>query len=194
MFQLSARDEIAGGDQRLNHRFVGVAFVAFLGDDALALKARRILCVKAVFIDGVGNARVDAALCELAAIRHPNVEVLAAMTRRRMHEARSRIVGDMLAIEERNFEAVAIIHFRKWMIAFAQSQSFGVNALHPFESLYFCGFEYFRSEFVSKNVSPRPPSPNCSQELELRDKGHNRSCSKRRSRGYREASMAWSSR
>ena len=51
MLQFSARDEITGGDQRLNHGFIGVAFVALFSDDALAFKAGGVLGVDAIFID-----------------------------------------------------------------------------------------------------------------------------------------------
>ena len=60
----------------------------------------------AVFIDGVGDARVDAALGEQPPARHPEIEVLAAMARRGMNEAGAGVVGDVVAGEERDVEIV----------------------------------------------------------------------------------------
>ena len=57
----SARDQRVGCDQRLDDRLVGVALVALVGEDALALEARRLLGESAVLVDRVGDARVDAA-------------------------------------------------------------------------------------------------------------------------------------
>ena len=66
MLQAAARDDIAGLDQRLDHRLVGVALLALVIDDALAREARRSVGERAVFIDGVRDGRVDAARFERA--------------------------------------------------------------------------------------------------------------------------------
>ena len=60
MLEPSARDQHAGLDQGLDHRLVGVALLAFLGEDALAGEAGRLLGETAVGIDGVRDRRVDA--------------------------------------------------------------------------------------------------------------------------------------
>ena len=53
MLQAAARDDIAGLDQRLDHRLVGIALFAFVIDDTLAREARRSVGESAVFVDGV---------------------------------------------------------------------------------------------------------------------------------------------
>ena len=60
MLQSRAREQHPGIDQRLDHRLVGVALLAFLGEHALAGEARRLIGETAIGIDGVGNVRVDA--------------------------------------------------------------------------------------------------------------------------------------
>ena len=42
MLQPPARDDVAGVDQRLDDGLVGVALLALVVDDALALEARRV--------------------------------------------------------------------------------------------------------------------------------------------------------
>ena len=64
MLEAAARDEIACLDQCLDDRFVGVALVALVVDDALAGEARRLLREEAIGIDGVRDARVDTACFE----------------------------------------------------------------------------------------------------------------------------------
>ena len=93
--------------ERLDHRLVGVALLALVGDDAPALEAGRLFGKRAVFVDGVGDARVDAALGEQPAVGHPELEVLAAVARRGVDEAGAGVVGDMIAVEQRDDEAVA---------------------------------------------------------------------------------------
>ena len=55
-------------DQRLDHRLVRIALLAFLGYDAQTLEARRLLGEGAVLIDRVGDALIDAALGKKAAL------------------------------------------------------------------------------------------------------------------------------
>ena len=57
MLELSARDERARLDQRVDDGLVGVADFALVGDDALALEAGRLVGEGAVLVDRVGNAR-----------------------------------------------------------------------------------------------------------------------------------------
>ena len=59
MLELSARDERARLDKRVDDGLVGVARFALVVDDALALEAGRLVGERAVLVDGVGNARVD---------------------------------------------------------------------------------------------------------------------------------------
>ena len=73
----------------------------------LPLEAGRFVGEGAVFVDGVGDARIDAALDQAPAVRHPQFEVLAAVSRRGVDEARARLLRDMVAVEQRNDEAVA---------------------------------------------------------------------------------------
>ena len=108
MLQAPARDDHAGLDQRLDHRLVGVALLAFVVDDALAGEARRVLGESAVLIDGVGNRRIDAMRFQPRAIRGPDLEVLAAVARRGMNEAGAGIVGDVVAGEQRHDEIIAV--------------------------------------------------------------------------------------
>ncbi len=85
--------------KRLDHRLVGVGLLAFVVDDAFAGEARRLLGKGAVFVDGVGDCGIDAALFELRLIRDPNVEIFAAVARRSVHKARAIVIGDMFAGE-----------------------------------------------------------------------------------------------
>ena len=59
MLEPAARDQHAGVDQSLDHRLVGVALLAFVGDHALAGEARRLIGEAAVGVDGVGDGGVD---------------------------------------------------------------------------------------------------------------------------------------
>ncbi len=93
--------------QRLDDGIVGVALVALVGDDALAVEARRFFRQYAVLVDRVGNARVDPALGSIRAGRHPDLEVLAAVAGGGVHEAGAGVVGDVIAIEQRHVEVVA---------------------------------------------------------------------------------------
>ena len=61
----SARDHHAGIRQRLDHGVVGLALLALVVDDAFAGKARRVVGIGAVLVDGVGDGRVDAALIQI---------------------------------------------------------------------------------------------------------------------------------
>ena len=107
MLQSPARHQITRFDQSLDHRLVGVALLALVIDNPPARKARGLLGIGAVIIDREGNGSVDAALGQLAAIGHPDLEILAAMARSGMDKARARIIGDMVAIQHRHGEVVA---------------------------------------------------------------------------------------
>ena len=60
---------------------------------------------RAVGIDRVGDRRVDAALLQLAAMLHPDVEVLAAVAGRGVDEAGAGLLGHVLAGQQRHVEA-----------------------------------------------------------------------------------------
>ncbi len=107
VLQAAARDERTGVGQRLDDGVVGVALVALVVEHALALEAGRVLGEDAVGIDGEGNGRVDAALFQLGAARHPDDVVVGAVARCSVHEAGARIVGDVIAVEQRHVEVVA---------------------------------------------------------------------------------------
>ncbi len=99
MLQAPARENISRGGERGDDGVVCVALVALIGDDTLAFEAGGVGGVKAVLVDGVGDAGVDSTLREHAAARHPDVEVVAAMTGRGVDEARAGVVGDVVAVE-----------------------------------------------------------------------------------------------
>ena len=92
--------------QRLDDGLVGVALVALVVDDALALEARRILGEAAIAVDGEGDGRCRCrAFRSSRRLRHPDVEVLAAVARRGVHEARAVLVRDVVAFQQRNRES-----------------------------------------------------------------------------------------
>src|SRR5579875_1987019 len=152
MFEPSAREEIAGVYERLDHRLVGVALLALVVDDALAGKARRLLGEEAVGIDGIGNARVDLAPLELGLMRHPDVEVLAAVARRGVDEAGARIFRDVLSIEERNGKSIARNRARERMGGDHAAQLLGIDRPEPLMSLDFRGLEDAFGQGIGENV------------------------------------------
>ena len=99
----------AGLDQRLDHRLVGVALLALVVDDALAVEARRLRGERAVLVDGVGDGGVDAARFERARVGGPDLEVLAAVAGRGVDEAGAGVVGDVIAGEQRHVEIIAAL-------------------------------------------------------------------------------------
>ena len=90
VFEAAAADEIAGLRKRLDDGVVGVALLALVVDDALALKARRVLGVEAVGADGIGDFGLDAASGEIALVVHPDVKVVAAVAGRGMDKSLCR--------------------------------------------------------------------------------------------------------
>ncbi len=77
----------SGFDQGLDDCLVGIALLALVVDDALAREARRLLGEGAVFVDGIGNGRIDAARFQRRAIGGPDLKVLAAVARRGVNES-----------------------------------------------------------------------------------------------------------
>ena len=102
-----AGDERPGLGQRGDDRLVGVALLALRRQHAGPGEARGRLGQHAVGIHRVGDGRVDAALAQQPAARHPEFEILAAVARRRVDEAGAGFVGDVVAVEHRHREIVA---------------------------------------------------------------------------------------
>ncbi len=132
MLEPAARQQHAALDQRLDHGLVGVAFFALVVDDALAFEARRLIGQRAVFVDGIGDGGVDAARFQLARIRHPDVEVLAAVAGRGVHEAGAGVVGDVVAGKQRNGEFVTAAETPQGVRAFHYIEGVGRNVANLF--------------------------------------------------------------
>ena len=111
MLEPPARDQHAGFDQRLDHRFVGVALFALVVQHPLAGEAGRLLGKAAIGIDRIGNGRIDTPRGKLACVGGPNIEVLAPVSWRGVDEAGARVFGDMVAGKERDFKAVTADRF-----------------------------------------------------------------------------------
>ncbi len=103
----AARDERVGLHQRLDDGLVGIALLALVGEHALARKARRLARERTIGIDGEGDGGVDAARGELGLIGHPDLEVVAAMAGRGVHEAGAVLVRDVVAVEQGDVEVIA---------------------------------------------------------------------------------------
>ena len=116
MLQAPARDERARFHERLDDGVVGVALVALLGEDALACEARRVLGHDAVGVDGEGDGGVDAARFERGGIRHPDLVVVGAVAGRGVHEAGAGVVGDVIAIKQRNVECRSRVAANGWAV------------------------------------------------------------------------------
>ena len=105
MLEPAARQQHAGVDQRLDHGLVGVALFALVVDDALAGEARSLIGQGAVFVDGVGDRGVDAALFQVTRIGGPDLEVLAAVAGRGMHKTGAGVIGDVIAGQQRHLKS-----------------------------------------------------------------------------------------
>ena len=104
--QPPAGDQRVGLDESLDDRFVGVAEIALVIDDALAFEAWCLFGEIAVGIDGEGNLRVDASLAQGRFVGGPDFKVVGAMTWSRVHEASAGVLGDMFAGEQWHVEVV----------------------------------------------------------------------------------------
>ena len=118
MLEPTARQQHAGIDQCLDHGIVGIALFALVVDDALAGETRRLIGEGAVFVDGIGDDGVDAARFQFTRIRHPDVEILAAVAGRGVNEAGAGVVGDVIAFEEWHAKFVTAGDARERMRAF----------------------------------------------------------------------------
>ncbi len=108
VLEAAAGDQRVGVLQRLDDGVVGVALVAVLLEHALALEAGGLAGEGAVGVDGEGDGGVDAALDQLGLVGHPDLEVVAAVAGRGVHEAGAVLVGDVIAVEEGDVEVVAV--------------------------------------------------------------------------------------
>ena len=106
-FSFPRATSVPASTSAVDDRCVRVAGLALVGNDALALEARRLVREGAILIDRIGNAGVDPALLEEPGARGPELEVLAPVARRGMDEARARVFRHMVAVEQGNDEAVA---------------------------------------------------------------------------------------
>ena len=100
-------EQHAGVFQRGDHGLIGVAELALVVDDPLALEARRVLgekpassTVKGILVSICRSLRAGARLL-------PDLEVLGAVARSGVDEAGAGILGDMLAGQQRHVEIVA---------------------------------------------------------------------------------------
>ena len=92
--------------KRLDDRLVGIAFLAFVVDDALTGKPRRRLGKSAILVDGIRDRRIDPAIFQFDAICDPDLEVFAAVSWRGMDETGAVLVGDVIARKQRHREVV----------------------------------------------------------------------------------------
>ena len=106
MLDTAAREQIVLCDQGLDDSIVRPALAALGVNDKFALKAGGVLGVGTVVGDGERDGRVDAARFEFAAVRHPDFKVVAAMAWGGVDEACACVVGDVVAIKERDGEAI----------------------------------------------------------------------------------------
>src|SRR5690606_18691277 len=113
MLQPPAREEHVLFNKRVYDGLVRVALLALVVNDAgraagtVRAEAGRVLGEETGIIHGEGDGGVDAAFLKLACVLHPDVEVLPTVAGCRVHEARTGIVGDVIAGKERHGELVA---------------------------------------------------------------------------------------
>ena len=134
VLEAAAGDQRVGVLQRLDHRVVGVALVALVREHALALEARRLAGEGAVGVDGEGDGGVDAARDQRGLARHPDLEVVAAVAGRGVHKTGAVLVGDVIAVEEGDIEAIALATQR--MRTWAAARSFPANSSAQLEGIY----------------------------------------------------------
>ena len=96
----AAREQHAGIGQRLDHGLVGVALLTLVGEHPLADKPRSMIGEAAVGVDRIGDCYVDARCLQQFFVLHPNIEVFAAVTGRRMDETCAGFVSHVIAFEQ----------------------------------------------------------------------------------------------
>ncbi len=131
VLQAPARDQHAVVGQHLDYDAVRIALLAFVGEDARAGEARCVVREGAVLVDRIRDRRVDAARFELARIRGPDIEVLAAVPGRGVHEAGSCVVRDVIARKQRNDEPVAAGMTLERVARAEHREVFGAGPLAP---------------------------------------------------------------
>ena len=109
VLEAPARDQHVRVDQRLDHRLVGVALLAFVVDDAFSREAGRGLGEGAVFVDGVRNGRIDTEKFYFFLVGHPDIEILATMPWGSVHKTSARIIGDVIAGQQRDQKVITLI-------------------------------------------------------------------------------------
>jgi len=87
----------------LDHGVVGVALSALSLMTRFPV-SRGLIGEGAVFIDGIGDVVLMPRSASSPRVRRPDLEILAAMAGRRMHETGSGVVGDVIAREQRELE------------------------------------------------------------------------------------------
>src|ERR1700730_1142364 len=97
MLEPALGDQHTGLGQGSNHGSVSITFFTLVVDHTLASETRSLIGERAVFIDRIGDRSVDAAGLKFASIGHPDIEILAAMTWRGVHETGAGIVGHVLS-------------------------------------------------------------------------------------------------
>src|SRR5581483_7613144 len=102
-------------DQRLDHRLVGIALLAFVVDDTFSREARRGLGEGAVFVDGVWNVCLDVAFLQISGVFRPDFEVFPTMSRSSVDKSGARIVRDVIAVEHRHVKAIHAMKASKRM-------------------------------------------------------------------------------
>ena len=133
MLQPAARDQHASVDQRLDDRFVGITLFTFVIDDALAGEARSRLRKSAVLVDRVRNGRIDPAVLQFRSVCNPDLEVVAAMSGRCMHEAGSVFVGYMIAGKQRHRKIITALAFQRMITSHAGEHA-RVDGSHFFKT------------------------------------------------------------
>ncbi|MCY1298214.1 hypothetical protein D9M70_476880 [compost metagenome] len=105
MLQAAAGKERKTGDQRLDDAIVGVALLALVVDDAagatfgIGTEAMGVGSEVAGIVDRERDRRGDTAGFERAGAVHPGIKVLATVAGGGVHEARTGVVGHMVAVE-----------------------------------------------------------------------------------------------
>ena len=157
VLQLSARDERPRLDQRVDDRLVGVADFAFVGDDALALEARRFIGEGAVLVDRIGNARIDPTLLKQSRARGPELEVLAPVAGRGVNEACSCVFRHMVAVEQRNGKAIS--EAAQWVGADRRRQRIACDLAKELERANFRGAKNALGKRLREDIGRSGPRP-----------------------------------
>jgi len=96
----AAREQHAGIGQRVDNGLVGVALLALVGEHPLANKPRSMIGESAVGVDRIGDCYVDIRCLQQFFVLHPNIEVFAAVTGRRMDETCAGFISHVIAFEQ----------------------------------------------------------------------------------------------